>query len=133
MKKSARAWVRKAEGDFVAVRKLARGSEPAYDATCFHCQQGAEKYLKAILEEHSHTVPHTHNLVSLLRLLLPHHGSLGHLRRGLDFLTRFAVDTRYPGDDATKRQAAAAERWAGQVRDACRSLLGLGPPRRGRK
>jgi HEPN domain-containing protein len=125
--------VRKAEGDFVAIRKLARGTEPAYDATCFHCQQGAEKYLKAILEEVSRTVPRTHHLVALLRLLLPHHGSLSRLRRGLDFLTRFAIDTRYPGDNATKRQAAAADRWAGKVRHACRNLLGLPPPPRPRK
>src|SRR5262245_33876655 len=105
MKKSTREWVRKAEGDFVAVRKLARGSEAAHDATCFHCQQGAEKYLKAILEELGRTVPRTHNLVALLPLLTPHDTSLRRLRRGLDFLTRFAVDTRYPGDDARKRQA----------------------------
>src|SRR5262245_10116226 len=133
MKKSTREWVRKAEGDFVAIRKLARGSESAHDATCFHCQQGAEKYLKAILEELGHTVPRTHNLVALLRLLLPHHASLRRLRRGLDFVTRFAVDTRYPGDDATKRQAAAAERWARNVRDVCRTLLGLPLRRRRRK
>jgi HEPN domain-containing protein len=78
--------VRKAEGDFVAVRKLARGSEPAHDATCFHCQQGSEKYLKALLEELSRSVSRAHNLVAILHLLLPHHASLGRLRRGLDFL-----------------------------------------------
>jgi HEPN domain-containing protein len=122
--------VRKAEGDFVAVRKLARGSEPTYDATCFHCQQGAEKYLKAILEELSHPIPRTHNLVALLRLLLPHYGSLGGLRRGLNFLTRFAVGTRYPGDTATKRQAKAAQRWAEKVRETCHLLLGIRSPRR---
>ena len=38
------------------------------------------------------------------------------LRRGLVFLTDFAVDTRYPGDRTTKRQAAAAQRWAERVR-----------------
>lgn len=47
------------------------------------------------------------------------------LRRGLDFLTRFAVDTRYPGESASKRQADSALRWAGKVRGACRTLLGL--------
>ncbi len=130
MKKSTRQWVQKAEGDFVAVRKLARGSEPAHDATCFHCQQGAEKYLTAILEELGHTIPRTHNLVALMRLLMTHYASLRRLRRGLDFLTRFAVDTRYPGDNATKRQAAAALRWAGKVRGTCRELLGVRPPRR---
>ena len=37
------------------------------------------------------------------------------------------VDTRYPGKSATKRQAAAALRWAAKVRDACRKELGLRP------
>jgi HEPN domain-containing protein len=97
---------------------------------CFHCQQGAEKYLKALMEELGITLPRTHNLVALLPLLLPHHGSLRRFRRGLDFLTRFAVETRYPGDDASKRQSEAARRWTGQVRDACRAILGLPPPRR---
>jgi hypothetical protein len=41
------------------------------------------------------------------------------------FLTRFAVGPRYPGDNVTKRQAKAALRWAGRVRAAARSLLGL--------
>jgi HEPN domain-containing protein len=117
--------VRKAEGDFVAIRKLARGNEPAHDATCFHCQQGAEKYLKAIVEETGDTVPRTHDLVTLLRLLLPRYKAIARLRRGLHYLTRFAVDIRYPGDNATKRQASAAERWAGKVRDACRTILGV--------
>jgi HEPN domain-containing protein len=130
MKLSTREWVRKAEGDFVAIRKLARGSEPAHDATCFHCQQCAEKYLKALLEELGRAVPRTHNLVAMLRLLQPDHHSLGQFRRGLDYLTRFAVDTRYPGDTASGRQAEAAQRWSAKVRDACRSILGLHRARR---
>jgi HEPN domain-containing protein len=70
-------------------------------------------------------VPRTHNLVALLPWLVPEHRSLRTLRRGLDFLTRFAVETRYPGDHASKRQATSALRWAGKVRLACRNLLGL--------
>jgi hypothetical protein len=51
----------------------------------------------------------------------------------MDFLTRFAVDTRYPGDKAGKREAHAALRWAGKVRDAVRPLLGIRPPPKRRK
>jgi hypothetical protein len=51
----------------------------------------------------------------------------------MDFLTRFAVETRYPGDKASKREARAALRWAGKVRDAVRLLLGIRPPRKRRK
>jgi len=86
--------------------------------------------LKALLEELGHPVPRSHNLVALLRLLVSHHRSMRRLRRGLDYLTRFAVDTRYPGDDATKRQAAACRRWADRVRDECRTALALPPARR---
>ena len=35
---------------------------------------------------------------------------------------RFTVETRYPGDNASKRQAASALRWAGKVRHACRTF-----------
>ncbi len=48
-------------------------------------------------------------------------------------LSDFAVDVRYPGDNASKRQAVSALRWAGKVRAACRLLLGLRPPRRRHK
>jgi hypothetical protein len=70
-------------------------------------------------------VPRTRNLVAILPLLSTHYPALRHFRRGLDFLTRFAVETRYPGESASKRQATAALRWAVKVRDTCRSLLGL--------
>jgi hypothetical protein len=62
-------------------------------------------------------------------MLLLHHPALASLRRGMAFLSRFAVDTRYPGDTASKREAEAAQRWAAKVRDACRSILGLRTPR----
>jgi HEPN domain-containing protein len=98
-----------------------------HDLVCFCCQQAAEKYLKALLEELGQTIPKTHVLEKLLNLLAPHHPTLRPHRRGLRFLTKFAVETRYPGDTATKRQATAALRWAGRVRDACRALLGIRP------
>jgi HEPN domain-containing protein len=101
-----------------------------HDLVCFCCQQVAEKYLKAILNENGLSVPRTHDLEDLLSLLLPSHPELAAYRRGLKFLIQFAVDPRYPGFRANKRQAASALRWADDVRAACRSLLGLRPPRR---
>jgi HEPN domain-containing protein len=64
--------------------------------------------LKALLVEQGSTVPRTHDLESLLSLVLSHYLSLRLYRRGLKFLTQFAVDTRYPGFSATRRQAQAA-------------------------
>jgi HEPN domain-containing protein len=124
MKRLTAEWVQKAETDFHAATALIKQDLPLHEAVCFHCQQCAEKYLKALLQEASAQVPRTHNLVELLTLITPHYRLHG-FRRGLDFLNRFAVDTRYPGKSASKRQAAAAVRWAGKVRDTCRPLVGI--------
>ena len=40
-------WIEKAEGDLVTtLRELRARRSPNYDASCFHAQQMAEKYLK---------------------------------------------------------------------------------------
>jgi HEPN domain-containing protein len=125
MKKTTREWVKKAEADYRAAQRLAGAKPPLHDQTCFHCQQGAEKYLKALLEELGLAIPYTHVLLYLLGLLLPHYPSLRSLRRALAFLTRFASGARYPGYNATKRQSVAALCGVGKIRTAARALLGL--------
>jgi HEPN domain-containing protein len=130
MKKTTREWVRKAEKDYRAAARLAASRESFPDQICFFCQQSAEKYLKALLEELSRSIPKTHDLDQLSNLLLTFHPGLRSLRRGLLFLTDFAVDIRYPGNNASRREATSALRWAGRVREACRATLGLRPPRR---
>lgn len=125
MKKATRQWVKKAEQDYVLARQGGRSKVPVHDGVCFHCQQCAEKYLKGLMEELGLTVPKTHYLDLLLRALAPHHPTLHSLRRGLLFLSVFAVETRYPGRNASKRQALAAFRWADRVRTAARALLGI--------
>ena len=71
------------------------------------------------------TVPRTHDLDHLLTALSPIYSQFRGMRRGLLFLMEFAVDTRYPGMNASKRQAASSLRWAERVRNAVRSILGL--------
>jgi HEPN domain-containing protein len=43
--------VNKAEDDLTGARTLAARPKPLKDIVCFHCQQAAEKYLKALLHE----------------------------------------------------------------------------------
>jgi HEPN domain-containing protein len=133
MKRTTAEWIRKAEDDYQLAVKLGREKTPFRDQLCFHCQQAAQKYLKALLEEQGLPVPHTHILRDLLALLIPSYSALRPLQRGSKFLTRFAVGTRYPGQKATKRQTQAALRWAERVRTPCRSLLGIKPKRRRKK
>ncbi len=50
MKPQTAEWMEKAEGDWNAANQLNRvRKDPNYDGVCFHCQQSAEKYLKARL------------------------------------------------------------------------------------
>ncbi len=125
MKKLTREWTRKAERDWEETEVVP--DRVRHDAICYHAQQSAEKYLKALLQESGDPIPRTHNLEDLLGLLAGSHPTLVRLRRGLRFLTRFAVEIRYPGLSATRRQAEAARRWAGRIRHACRDLLGIKP------
>lgn len=108
----ARAWLRKAESDLVAARRLMDAEGP-YDIVCFHAQQAVEKSLKALLASTDVSLPRTHNLEDLqalcLALPVPPPSALG----GLDLseLTPFAVESRYDvefwPDRETARRAVA--------------------------
>ncbi len=104
---------------------LAQGKTPYPDGVGFHCQQGAEKYLKANLQNMGLPVPRTHDLKELLNLLLPHDATLASLLSLLTSLNRYAVEYRYPGRSATIRQARAALRRMEVVRQELRTRLGL--------
>ncbi len=71
MKPLTREWVNKAEGDRSTARREMRvRKEPNFDAVCFHSQQCAEKYLKALLQERAAAIPRTHNLEALAKPML---------------------------------------------------------------
>jgi HEPN domain-containing protein len=127
MKSETGRWIRKAEDDLEGAIALTRRARPLNDLICFHCQQSAEKYLKALMIELGLSFPKTHRLEELLSLLLPQVRTLRPLRRALVALTRYAVDYRYPNENATKREAAAALRQATRVRAQIRVRLGLSP------
>ncbi len=88
-------WVDKAEGDYSTLqRELRARKSPNYDAACFHAQQCAEKYLKARLQEESIAFAKTHNLLTLLDLLLPAEPLWGSFRVCLAEPTNYAVRYR---------------------------------------
>jgi|LSQX01.2.fsa_nt_gb HEPN domain-containing protein len=117
------AWVRKAEQDWITVGSL----DPSVVASviCFHCQQCAEKYLKALLTQHDEVPPRSHDLGLLLGVALQIEAGLSEISEELRLLDRYSVAIRYPGPDADEDEAAAAGRAARVVRDACRALLQL--------
>lgn len=118
-------WVSKAEGDFItAGRELRARKSPNYDAVCFHCQQCAEKYLKAVLQANNKHIPKIHFLLELLALVLKFDTSYEFLKADLDTLEGYAVIFRYPGDFAEKDQAQSAYQAVKVVREFVRQKLG---------
>src|SRR6058998_950113 len=49
MKKATKEWIEKAEDDYQAAEFLAGSDKSFHGVVCVHCQQCAEKYLKALL------------------------------------------------------------------------------------
>lgn len=125
MKRQTGQWVQKAEEDRDGARGLAKRAPPLRDLACFHCQQSAEKYLKAMLQELGTQFPKTHKLEDLLDLLVVKVAPLKSLRRSLASLSQYAVEYRYPGERATSRQMNAELRHADRVRGEVRTRLGL--------
>jgi HEPN domain-containing protein len=65
MKPLTAEWAGKAEADFAVMEREGRvRKNPAYDSVCFHAQQCAEKYLKAILSDQTLEAGRTHDLVA---------------------------------------------------------------------
>jgi HEPN domain-containing protein len=121
-------WLRKAEGDYATTGRETRARRhPNYDAACFHAQQAAEKYLKALLQEHGRPVPRTHSLVELLELCLPLDASFELIRDLLILLDVYSVRYRYPGESADRDEARTAYRAIRRVRDFVRQKLGVSP------
>ena len=126
MKAATHDWIEKAEADDLAAIDLARRRKrPLHDLVCFHCQQSAEKYLKACLEEGAVKFPKTHDLESLLSLLLPAAPLMSALTPAAKRLTPFGVLIRYPGNDATQAQARQALADCKAIRKEARFSLGL--------
>ena len=126
MKPAVAEWVSKAEGDFVtAGRELRARKSPNYDAVCFHAQQCAEKYLKAVLQDNDKRIPKIHFLLELLAMILKLDGSYEFLQADLEVLEDYSVRFRYPGDVAEKDEAQSAYAAAGTVRTFIRQKLGV--------
>lgn len=119
-------WIDKAEGDFAtASREMRVRKLPNYDAVCFHAQQTAEKYLKAVLQESGRPIPKTHSLVELLALIIEFEPVYLMLQPDLNLLEGYAVQYRYPGQAAEKLDARNALLAARRVRGFIRTKLRL--------
>ena len=120
-----RQWLEKAEQDMKAGEALLAAEPPFLYPACFHSQQAAEKYLKALLTRHQIEFPKTPAIEQLLDLVervdAETATSLGEAAE----LTPYGVDIRYPGDQPEPdfEQTRRAVELARKVRDAVLRLL----------
>jgi HEPN domain-containing protein len=119
-------WIEKAEGDYnSAEREFRARNLPNYNDVCFHTQQMAEKYLKAVLQENGLETPRSHNLIDLMVLCVQGDETLMDIKTNLKNLNDYAVIFRYPGENAEREEAREALKTAREVRKFLRKIFGL--------
>lgn len=92
-----RQWLIKSQRDLGAARLLFDSEASFLDVVVYHCQQAAEKALKAYLAYQDVIFQKTHNLNRLLELCLPFEPRFQELWEMAEVLTPYVVAFRYPG------------------------------------
>jgi HEPN domain-containing protein len=91
-------WLEKAAADLDAAEQLCTQGGRFREIIAFHCQQAAEKYLKALLVRHQIEFPKTHDIAKLLDRVAAVNASIAESLRDADVLTPFGVEVRYPSE-----------------------------------
>lgn len=118
-----RQWIRKAEHDLEAARRIMSIEEGCpFDTVCFHCHQAAEKYLKCLLTCLGIQTPRTHDLKALFALV-PAEQQLSLRIEDIVELNPCAVDVRYADDwrepELTEGQKSTGTGFGGPRRSSC--------------
>ena len=95
---------------------------PSLSGAAYHCQQAAEKLVKAVLADSVIVFPKTHDIAALVALLPADH----HLKQrleALEKLTPYGVAYRYPSEDGWEIPSASIiETWLSEIK-AVRSMM----------
>lgn len=103
-------WLKKAEDDRLFAQAIMQDENAPPSGVCFHAQQMAEKLLKAFIVYHSQRYPRIHPVDALWELCYKLDVGFQKVKEEAAFLTKFYIETRYPGDypDFTKDDAQKA-------------------------
>jgi HEPN domain-containing protein len=117
MKEIVKEWLDKADKDLMVCEEL-MDNEEFSDAAAFHAQQSAEKYLKSLWEFFGVEIVKTHDLYFLREKLMEKTKEASVFNEAdLHFLTQFAIDYRYPGENAIMGEAKDAYSAALKIKD----------------
>lgn len=108
-------WLAKAQRDLDSAKRLLAGDPPYRDTAAYHCQQSAEKAIKAFLTAHALPFPKTHDLTALVKLATGIAAEAAQWEGAAVVLTPYATLYRYPdafpepGDEDLKEAVALTE------------------------
>lgn len=90
-------WIKIADNDFKSAQSLMKDN--LFGNACFHCQQAAEKYLKAFLVANNREFPKVHDLEYLVEMAKHIDPDFEEITGEALALTDYATIFRYPGDE----------------------------------
>jgi HEPN domain-containing protein len=120
-------WIQKAENDISSAQYLANNMRPSpSEVICFHCQQAAEKYLKAFIVYNDQEPPKTHDLIELVKLCNNYNNDFSNILQKCEYLVPFAIRTRYPNaSDPNDEETKIALLYAKDIIDFIKKKLPL--------
>jgi HEPN domain-containing protein len=123
--KIVQEWLQKADEDLEFAASIIEDST-FYAQICFHFQQAAEKYLKAVIVADELEFQKVHDLVALLKICLQRRPELSRRMPDCKVLNRYYIDTRYPvhwPTNYSKHTALKAKAAAEAIRDDVKASL----------
>ena len=91
-------WLNFAKEDLETAKTLLNSEYLFNRSICYHCQQSAEKDLKAYIIYLDLPLNKTHNLIKLVDQISKLDKEITHLQKAVEVLTDYIVTARYPDD-----------------------------------
>jgi HEPN domain-containing protein len=124
---TVQAWLIRAQHDLANAEFTAQHRTDLLDTVVYHCQQAAEKTMKAFLASDNQPILKTHDVGKLVQLVAANQPGFAPLQPFADPLTPFATEYRYPADDEAPmpsvQKATEALAAARRIYDFVLSLL----------
>ena len=89
-------WIYEANNDLGLAEFVIENDGKYYDLVCFHCQQAAEKFLKAYIIYLNLYYKKIHNLKYLLNVIKKKREIPAKFFAKAEMLSAYAIDSRYP-------------------------------------
>ena len=122
-----RDWMTRASHDLRSARLLAAAEDPPLDVAIYHCQQAAEKSMKAWLQGQDEPFRKTHDVADLVKQASESNPDFTQLDPAAAVLTPYASAFRYPGGSfermPTREEFDEALQHAQAIYDFALSLL----------